>query len=70
LLEKDFHFANQVLSENLKQKVSSPDALWTTYYRLNEDPSPYLLKKDDVYPKMPAYRLELDDYDVLLGRAK
>lgn len=70
LLEKDFDFASLVLSENLKQEVSSPDALWTTYYRLNEDPSPYLLKKDHPYPKMPAYHLALDDYDQLMRRVE
>jgi len=67
LLEKDFDFAAKVVDENIKQHVYSPDALWTTYYRMNEDRSLYLPKATDTLPVLPDYKLQLDDYDVLLG---
>lgn len=41
LLEKDMAFADKVLEENLLNSVREPDALWTTSYRMMEDPVLY-----------------------------
>lgn len=69
LLESDFDFAAKVVEENIKQHVYSPDALWTTYHRMNEDQSVYLHKTSEMLPELPRYKLQLDDYDMLLGGA-
>lgn len=67
LLEKDFDFATKVVKENVKQNVMAPDALWTTYYRMNEDQSLYLSERDDALLYLPNYEIHLDDYDALMG---
>jgi hypothetical protein len=67
LLERDFDFANQVVKENIKQHVTEPEALWTTYYRMSEDQSLYLPDTKDTVPYMPNYRFNFEDYDDLMG---
>lgn len=67
LLEKSFDFASKVLEENMNEKVNDPSALWTTYYRLNENQALYLKGTTDTLPRLPEYTLQLDDYDMLLG---
>lgn len=70
LLNKDFHFASRVLYENRQNNVPEPDALWTTYYRLDEDSTLYKAVKDHPYPQMPSYHVALDDYDALMRRCE
>lgn len=67
LLEKDFDFAAKVVEENIKQHVYSPEALMTTYQRLNENKAIYLQETKSTLPKLPAYTLQLEDYDTLMG---
>ena len=70
LLHKDFDFASRVLHENKQASVSEPDALWTTYYRLNEDSTLYQGVKEHPYPQMPSYQVALTDYDALMRRCE
>jgi len=68
LLEKDMAFAEQVLTENLLNSVTDPEALWTTYYRLREDRSLYQSHVlPGPLPEMPAYNTSVEDYDSLMG---
>ncbi len=67
LVEKDFSFANQVVKENMKQHVTEPEALWTTYYRMTEDQSLYILQNDDTTFNIPDYTFKLENYDDLMG---
>lgn len=67
LLEKDFDFATAVVSENVKQNVLEPNALWTTYYRMTEDQSLYLSKHENSLPSLPNYKIQLEEYDLLMG---
>lgn len=70
LIENDFDVAAKVVEENIKQHVYAPDALWTTYYRMNENQAMYLDKTTDTLPTLPDYKVQLDDYDALLGGAR
>lgn len=68
LLEKDMAFAGKVLEENLLNTVREPDALWTTYYRMMEDPALY--HQGDLtspMPRLPEYKTYLEDYNVFMG---
>jgi len=61
LLESDFDFAAKIVEENMKQHEYSPDALWTTYHRMNENQAIYLQGTSDTLPVLPDYDLQLDD---------
>jgi len=67
LVKENLSFADLVLQENIKQEVFSPDALWTTYYRLKEDVTPYRSGREIAYPAMPTYAVALSEYDSLIG---
>lgn len=67
LLEKDLAFATKVAKENMKQHVTEPEALWTTYYRMNEDQSLYIPDNDEAIPYIPGFMLTFEDYDDLMG---
>lgn len=68
LLEKDITFAEKVLTENLLNSVTDPEALWTTYYRLCEDRSLYQGGAlPGSLPEMPVYNTSMEDYDSLMG---
>lgn len=70
LLEKDMAFASKILEENLCNSVIQPDALWTTYYRMLEDPSLYQQSNfGGVLPKLPDYKVRLEDYNLFMGGA-
>ena len=70
LLEKDFTFANQVVKENMISHVTEPEALWTTYYRMNEDKSMYMPNVDETSLCFPDFAFRLESYDDLIGEAK
>ena len=67
LLEKDMTFAKKVLTENLLNSVTDPEALWTTYYRLCEDRSLTGWCLPGSLPEMPVYNTSMEDYDSLMG---
>ena len=69
LIKNDFDFAVRVVEENIKQNMTSPKALWTTYHRLSEDQTLYMGSTCDAVPSLPGYVLTLEDYDLLLGGA-
>ena len=63
-------FVRQILlndKENMKQHVTEPEALWTTYYRMTEDQSLYILQNDDTTFNIPDYTFKLENYDDLMG---
>jgi len=68
LIEDDIHFAERVLTENLKGGMPDPVALWTTYYRLKENAYIYnSAALNETMPSMPSYEVTLSDYDSLIG---
>lgn len=67
LIEKDFAFATKVVEENINQQVTEPEALWTTYYRMNEDRSLYISEASDANLSFPNFALTIEDYDDLIG---
>ncbi|MBM7562997.1 hypothetical protein JOC49_002571 [Fusibacter tunisiensis] len=67
LIEKDFAFATKVVEENMNQHVTEPEALWTTYYRMNEDQSLYLPHTQASELSFPNFTVTLEDYDDLIG---
>lgn len=68
LLNDNLAFAETVLANNIKDNISDPNALWTTYYRLKENRGTYCQTSDGIkVPHMPDYSISLSDYDELMG---
>ncbi|HCX64843.1 MAG TPA: IS21 family transposase [Eubacteriaceae bacterium] len=67
LTYKDFAFATKVVEKNMKEQVTEPEALWTTYYRMNENQSLYLPDIMDCLPEIPGYTFKIENYDDLIG---
>lgn len=67
LIEKDFAFATAVAKENMNQHVIEPEALWTTYYRMNENQSLYLPEVSDSGLPRINHTVTIEDYDDLIG---
>lgn len=67
LIEKDFAFATAVAKENMNQHVIEPEALWTTYYRMNENQSLYLPEVSDSDLPPINHTFTIEDYDDLIG---
>jgi len=51
----------------MKEQVTEPEALWTTYYRMNENQSLYLPDITDCLPEIPGYTFKIENYDDLIG---
>lgn len=67
LLEKDMAFADEVVKENMKQHVTEPEALWTTYHRMTENRSLYLPETvQQLDYQLPDYDFRFEDYDELM----
>ena len=44
-----------------------PDALWTTYYRMVEDPALYHQgDSSGSFPELPDYKIGLEDYNLFM----
>ena len=67
LIHHDIKQATTVLSTNCTNGTESPDALWTTLYRLNEDKAIYesVSRSMDI-PAIASYKPDFTDYDTFI----
>lgn len=71
LVHQDLNTAEAVLKTNMLNGNTSPQALWTTLYRLSEDKAIYeSVNRTLKTPSMPTYKTNLDHYDTFIQGAR